>query len=121
MKRLFLGSILAASLAIVLAACGGGETETIVVKEEVIREVPVEVVVEKEVIKEVMVPGETVVVKEEVIKEVQVAGETVVVTKEVPVEVVKEVVKAGRSRKGGRDSGRDLRDDQEEAPPDRGP
>ena len=93
MKRLFLGSILAASLAIVLAACGGGETETIVVKEEVIREVPVEVVVEKEVIKEVMVPGETVVVKEEVIKEVQVAGETVVVTKEVPVEVVKEVVK----------------------------
>ena len=93
MKRLFLGSILAASLAIVLAACGGGETETIVVKEEVIREVPVEVVVEKEVIKEVMVPGETVVVKEEVVKEVMVPGETVVVTKEVPVEVVKEVVK----------------------------
>ena len=93
MKRLLFGSILAALLAVVLTACGGTETETIVVKEEVIREVPVEVVVEKEVIKEVMVPGETVVVKEEVIKEVQVAGETVVVTKEVPVEVVREVVK----------------------------
>ena len=93
MKRLLFGSILAALLAVVLTACGGTETETIVVKEEVIREVPVEVVVEKEVIKEVMVPGETVVVKEEVVKEVMVPGETVVVTKEVPVEVVREVVK----------------------------
>ena len=69
-------------------ACGG--------EREVIKEVPVEVVVEREVVKEVQVPGETIVVKEEVVKEVPV--EVVVekeVVKEVPVEVVveKEVVK----------------------------
>ena len=37
---------------------------------EVLKEVPVEVVVEKEVIREVKVPGETVVVEKEVVKEV---------------------------------------------------
>ena len=45
---------------------------------EVVKEVPVEVVVKEEVVKEVMIPGETVVVKEEVVKEVMVPGETVV-------------------------------------------
>ncbi len=68
---------------------------------EVVKEVPVEVVVEKEVVREVQVPGETVVVEKEVVKEVkvEVPGETVVVekevVKEVPVEVVveKEVIK----------------------------
>ena len=90
---------------------------------EIVREVPVEVVVEKEVIKEVEVPVEVVVVKEverpvevvvekEVIKEVEVPVEVVVVKEverprrvvvekevikevEVPVEVVvvKEVIK----------------------------
>ena len=70
--------------------------ETVVVEKEVVKEVPVEVVVEKEVVKEVMVPGETVVVEKEVVKEVPV--EVVVekeVVKEVEVEVVveKEVVK----------------------------
>ena len=68
---------------------------------EVLKEVPVEVVVEKEVIREVKVPGETVVVEKEVVKEVQVEvvvekevvkevqvpGETVVVEKEVIKEV----------------------------------
>ena len=100
MKRLLLGPILAAVLAIALAACGGEATpETVVVTKEVIKEVPVEVVVTKEVIKEVQVPGETVVVTKEVIKEVKVSGETVVVKeeviKEVQVEkvVIKEVVK----------------------------
>ena len=72
----------------VVAACAGETVEvpgeTVVVKEEVIKEVQVPgetVVVEKEVIKEVMVPGETVT--KEVIKEVEVPGETVVVEKEV--------------------------------------
>ena len=72
----------------VAAACAGETVEvpgeTVVVKEEVIKEVQVPgetVVVEKEVIKEVMVPGETVT--KEVIKEVEVPGETVVVEKEV--------------------------------------
>ena len=76
----------------VAAACAGETVEvpgeTVVVKEEVIKEVQVPgetVVVEKEVIKEVQVPGETVT--KEVIKEVQVPGETVVVTKEVIKEV----------------------------------
>ena len=63
--------------------------ETVVVKEEVIREVPVEVVVEKEVVKEVEVE---VVVEKEVVKEVRVPGETVVVEKEVVKEVEVEVV-----------------------------
>ena len=59
--------VVGASLLLIFAiAC----TETV--------EVPGEtVVVKEEVIKEVMVPGETVVVKEEVIKEVMVPGETV--------------------------------------------
>ena len=72
----------------VVAACAGETVEvpgeTVVVKEEVIKEVQVPgetVVVEKEVIKEVMVPGETVT--KEVVKEVEVPGETVVVEKEV--------------------------------------
>ena len=106
----------------VVAACAGETVEvpgeTVVVKEEVIKEVQVPgetVVVEKEVIKtvevpgetvtkevvkEVMVPGETVVVEKEVVKTVEVPGETVVVEKvvtqtvEVPGEtVIKEVVK----------------------------
>ena len=94
------------ALVMALAACGS---------REVIKEVPVEVVVEREVVKEVMVPGETVVVEKEVVKEVEVEviverevvkevvvpGETVVVEKEVvkvvevPVEVVveREVIK----------------------------
>ena len=98
-----------ALVAFVALACGTREVvktvevevpgETIVVKEEVIKEVPVEVVVEKEVVKTVEVPGEAVVIEKEVVKEVMVPGETVViekeVIKEVPVEVVveKEVVK----------------------------
>ena len=74
---------------------------------EVVKEVPVEVVVEKEVVKEVMVPGETivvekevvkevsveVVVEKEVVKEVMVPGETIVVEKE----VVKEVMVPGET------------------------
>ncbi len=90
-----------AALLLVLAAACGAETETIevpgetvVVKEEVIKEVEVPgktVVVEKEVVKEVQVPGETVVVEKEVVKEVQVPGETVVVEKEVVKEVIKMV------------------------------
>ena len=78
----------AAMLLAVVAACAGETVEvpgeTVVVKEEVIKEVQVPgetVVVEKEVIKEVQVPGETVT--KEVIKEVEVPGETVVVEKEV--------------------------------------
>ena len=78
-----------AAMLLAFAAACAGETvevpgETVVVKEEVIKEVQVPgetVVVEKEVIKEVMVPGETVT--KEVIKEVEVPGETVVVEKEV--------------------------------------
>ena len=77
--------------------------ETVVVKEEVVKEVMVPgetVVVEKEVVKTVEVPGETVTV--EVVKTVEVPGETVVVEKEVvktvevpgqTVVVEKEVVK----------------------------
>jgi peptide/nickel transport system substrate-binding protein len=93
----------AAVLLVLTAACGT-ETievpgETVVVKEEVIKEVQVPgktvvvekevvtVVVTEEVVKEVQVPGETVVVTEEVVKEVQVPGETVVVTEEVVKEV----------------------------------
>ena len=74
---------------------------------EVVKEVPVEVVVEKEVVKEVMVPGETivvekevvkevsveVVVEKEVVKEVMVPGETIIVEKE----VVKEVMVPGET------------------------
>ena len=83
--------------------------ETVVVKEEVIKEVMVPgETVTVEVVKEVMVPGETVVVKEEVVKEVEVPGETVVVEKEVvktievpgetvTVEVVKEVMVPGET------------------------
>ena len=93
MMKLFLSILALFVLSLFAAACGGATPETVVVKEEVIKEVPVEVVVKEEVIKEVQVPGETVVVKEEVIKEVKVPGETIVVTKEVPVEVTKEVVK----------------------------
>ena len=81
-------AVSAAMLLAVVAACAGETVEvpgeTVVVKEEVIKEVQVPgetVVVEKEVIKEVQVPGETVT--KEVIKEVEVPGETVVVEKEV--------------------------------------
>ena len=51
-------------------ACGGGEGETVVVKEEVIREVPVERIVEKEVIREVIkeVPVEKTVVEQVMIE-----------------------------------------------------
>ena len=63
--------------------------ETVVVKEEVIKEVMVPgETVTKEVVKEVEVPGETVVVEKEVVKTVEVPGETVVVKKEVVVERV---------------------------------
>ena len=109
-----------AMLLAVAAACAG-ETievpgETVVVKEEVVKEVMVPgetVVVEKEVVKtvevpgetvtvevvkEVMVPGETVVVEKEVVKTVEVPGETVVVEKQVPVEVVKTVEVPGPER-----------------------
>ena len=75
-----------------LAACG---------TKEVIKEVPVEVVVKEEVVKEVMIPGETIVVEKEVVKEVKVPVEVVVereVVKEIPVErvVEKEVIKEVR-------------------------
>jgi len=46
--------------------------ETIVVEKEVVKEVPVEVVVEKEVVKTVEVPGKTVIVEKEVVKTVEV-------------------------------------------------
>ena len=69
--------------------------ETVVVEKEVVKEVPVEVVVEKEVVREVEVPGETVVVEKEVVKEVpvevvvekivEVPGAAVVEIKEVEV------------------------------------
>ena len=79
----------AAMLMVVAAACG--ETKTI--------EVPGEtVVVKEEVIKEVQVPGETIVVEKEVVKEVQVPGETVVVEKEVVKTVEVEKVVAGPER-----------------------
>ena len=102
MSRLVLA--LFALTAFALAACAGEEVVRevpveVVVEKEVVREVPVEKIVTQEVVKEVTVPGETVVVEKEVVREVQVPGETVVVekevVKEVPVEVVveKEVVK----------------------------
>ena len=79
----------AAMLSVLAAACG--ETKTI--------EVPGEtVVVKEEVIKEVQVPGETVVVEKEVVKEVEVPGETVVVEKEVVKTVEVEKVVAGPER-----------------------
>ena len=103
MTRLILALFALVAASLVAAAC----TEEVVrevpveviVEKEVVREVPVEKIVTQEVVKEVQVPGETVVVEKEVVKEVMVPGETVVVTqevvKEVPVEVVvtKEVVK----------------------------
>ena len=102
MKKLVLSII--ALFALALAACAGEEVVKevpveVVVEKEVVKEVPVEKIVTQEVVKEVTLPGETVVVEKEVIREVQVPGETVVVekevVKEVPVEVVveKEVVK----------------------------
>ena len=76
-------------------------------EKEVVKEVPVEVVVEREVVREVQVPGQTIVVTEqvikevpvevvverEVVKEVMVPGETVVVERE----VVKEVMVPGET------------------------
>ena len=81
MKRMSLIAVLSAIFAIVLAACGTETVikevevpgETIIVEKEVVKEVPVEVVVEKEVVREV-------------IKEVEVPGATIVVEKEVEVE-----------------------------------
>ena len=67
--------------------------ETVVVKEEVIKEVEVPgETVTVEVVKEVEVPGKTVVVEKEVVKTVEVPGQTVVVEKEVvkTVEVMRE-------------------------------
>ena len=103
MTRLILALFALVAVSLVAAAC----TEEVVrevpveviVEKEVVKEVPVEKIVTQEVIKEVKVPGETIVVEKEVTKEVMVPGETVVVTqevvKEVPVEVVvtQEVVK----------------------------
>ncbi len=92
-----------AALLLVLAAACGTDTktievpgETVVVKEEVIKEVMVPgetVTVTKEVVKEVMVPGETVI--KEVVKEVAVPGETMVV--EVEKEVVRTVEVPGQT------------------------
>ena len=67
-----------------LAACGG-TAEPVVIREEVIKEVPKEVLVEKQVVKEVVrdVPVDREVVKE-VVKEVAVPMEVV---REVQVEV----------------------------------
>ena len=104
LKKLLLFALISTVLAVALAACAGEEVVRevpveVVVEKEIVKEVPVEKIVTQEVVKEVMVPGETVVVEKEVVKEVQVPGETVVVTqevvKEVPVEVVvtQEVVK----------------------------
>ena len=108
MNRILTTVTLTIACVLLLAACGQGELEEVIkevpveviVEKEVVKEVPVEVVVEKEVIKRIQVPGETVVVTkevpvevvvtQEVVKEIQVPGETVVVTKEVPVEVVVE-------------------------------
>ena len=91
--RMVLVYIMAAVAALLfLAACG---------TREVVKEVPVEVVVKEEVIKEVQIPGETIVVEKEVVKEVKVPVEVVVekeVVKEIPVErlVEKEVIKEVR-------------------------
>ena len=103
MTRLILALFALVAVSLVAAACTEEVVREVpvevVVEKEVVREVPVEKIVTQEVVKEVTVPGETVVVEKEVIKEVQVPGETVVVTqevvKEVPVEVVvtQEVVK----------------------------
>ena len=62
--------------------------ETVVVEKQVIKEVPVEVVVEKEVVREVEVPVERVVEKE-VVREIE---KPVIVEREIVKEVVKEVV-----------------------------
>ena len=90
MKRPLILVVAMVVMAVALAACGETETivkevtvpgETIIVQKEVVKEVPVEVVVVKEVIKEVKVPGETVVVTKEVevIREIQVpAGKGVI-------------------------------------------
>ena len=72
-KRKWIPSILvtlAVGTLTVALACGGGEGETVVVKEEVIREVPVERIVEKEVIREVIkeVPVEKTVVEQVMIE-----------------------------------------------------
>ena len=107
--------VLVAGLAMLMAvAAACTETvevpgETIVVKEEVIKEVMVPgETVTVEVVKEVEVPGETVVVEKVVTETVEVPGETVVVEKEVvktvevpgetvTVEVVKEVMVPGET------------------------
>ena len=97
MKRMSLIAVLSAIFAIVLAACGTETVvkevevpgETVIVEKEVVKEVPVEVVVEKEVVREV-------------IKEVEVPGKTIVVEKEVEVErfneapMLTQLVNAGR-------------------------
>ena len=91
----------AGMLLVIAAACGETKTievpgETVVVREEVIKEVMVPgetVTVTKEVVKEVMVPGETVI--KEVVKEVAVPGETVVI--EVEKEVVRTVEVPGQT------------------------
>ena len=95
MNRILTTVTLTIACVLLLAACGQGEPEEVikevpvevVVEKEVVKEVPVEVVVEKEMVKIVEVPVEKIVTQE-VTKEVQVPGETIVVTKEVPVEVV---------------------------------
>ena len=76
MRALVLAAI--GLIVLLAAACGGADEatafleagdgrmvrgQTVVVEKEVIREVPVEMMVEREVIKEVEVPGETVVVE----------------------------------------------------------
>jgi len=93
MKRVVLPLAAAALLALVIAACGGGETQVVTV----VKEVPVEKEVIKEVQKEVIVTQEVIKeVPKEVIKEVEkVVTREAVVEKEVVVtrEVVKEVVR----------------------------
>jgi hypothetical protein len=66
MTRLILALFALVAASLVAAAC----------TEEVVREVPVEVIVEKEVVREVPVEK---IVTQEVVKEVTVPGETVVV------------------------------------------
>lgn len=61
-KALFVSIMAAVTALLLLAAC----------TREVVKEVPVEVVVKEEVVKEVEIPGETIVVEKEVIKEVEV-------------------------------------------------
>ena len=96
-------AVSAAMLLAVAAACAGETVEvpgeTVVVKEEVVKEVMVPgETVTVEVVKTVEVSGETVVVEKEVVKTVEVPGETVVVEKQVPVEVVKTVEVPGPER-----------------------